>query len=358
MRTDRFQYELPDDLIAQEPTARRDESRLLVVDRSSGALTHSSVNRLGDFLRAGDVLVFNDTKVIPARLRGVREGATGKAELLLIRPVAMNEWWVMLKPGRRLPEGSTVQILKNKGGPSEFLATIVEKNEAGHGLVRFAGRGDVVEHLGELGEMPLPPYIRPDAQRSKLDRERYQTVFARDPGSVAAPTAGLHFTESLLEDLRSQGVETHFVTLHVGLGTFAPVKTEEIEAHEMHEEHYQLGEATSEAVNAAKDAGRRVIAVGTTSLRVLESVAMRHGGRLVAGAGTTSIFIHPPHKFRIVDALLTNFHLPGSTLLMLVSAFMTPGSTAGIDTVLEIYRQAIAERYRFFSYGDAMLIHC
>lgn len=356
MRTDRFHYELPDELIAQEPLARRDDSRLLVIDRTSGERTHSQVKRLADHLRAGDLLVLNDTKVIPARLRGSREDSSGKAELLLLHPVATNEWWALLKPGRRLREGSTLRILKHKGGPSDFLGTIVEKNAAGHGRIHFSGPGDIADHLGQLGEMPLPPYIRPDAQRSKLDRERYQTVFARDPGSVAAPTAGLHFTASLLEDLRDRGVETRFVTLHVGLGTFAPVKTEEIEAHEMHEEHFAVSAETATAIKLAKAERRRIIAVGTTSLRVLEGAATNHGGDVVAGSGSTRIFIHPPHKFRVVDALLTNFHLPCSTLLMLVSAFMSPGSTAGIDTILEIYREAITERYRFFSYGDAMLI--
>jgi S-adenosylmethionine:tRNA ribosyltransferase-isomerase len=314
------------------------------------------MNRLPDFLRAGDLLVLNDTKVIPARLRGNREDSAGKAELLLLRPIAVNEWWAMLKPGRRLREGSTLRILKHKGGPSDFVGTIVEKNEAGHGRVHFSGPGNILDHLGQVGEMPLPPYIRPDATRSKLDQERYQTVFARDPGSVAAPTAGLHFTESLLEDLRDRGVETRYVTLHVGLGTFAPVKTEEIEAHEMHEEQFQVSPETATAIRLAKAEGRRVIAVGTTSLRVLESVAMNHGGEVVAGAGATRIFIHPPHKFRVVDALLTNFHLPCSTLLMLVSAFASPGSTAGIDVILDAYQEAIRERYRFFSYGDAMFV--
>ena len=356
MQTDRFNYELPDELIAQSPAARREDSRLLVVDRSSGGRTHSTIARLGDFLRAGDLLILNDTKVLPARLRGEREEGSGKAELLLLRSVATNNWWVMLKPGRRLREGSIIRLLKNKGGPSDFTATILEKNEAGHGRVHFSGPGDIADHLSELGEMPLPPYIRPDATRARLDRERYQTVFAREPGSVAAPTAGLHFTESLLADLRARGIATHFVTLHVGLGTFAPVKTEQIEAHEMHEERFTVSTETAEAVNEAKSAGRRVIAVGTTSLRVLESVAAVNGGRLIAGSGSTRIFIHPPHKFRIVDALLTNFHLPCSTLLMLVSAFASPGSIAGIDHLQEVYQEAIRERYRFYSYGDAMLI--
>jgi len=356
MRTDRFHYELPPELIAQEPAARREDARLLLWERRSHERRHSTVAQLGGFLREGDVLIFNDSRVIPARLHGGREGSGGKVELLLLRPVGHNDWWAMLKPGRRLREGDVIRLTRNKGGASDFIATIQEKNEAGHGRVHFAGPGDILDHLGELGEMPLPPYIRADATRTKLDRERYQTVFAREPGSVAAPTAGLHFTEALLEEIRERGVATHFVTLHVGLGTFAPVKAEEVEAHEMHEEYFEVSEPTAQAVNEAKSQGRRVIAVGTTSLRVLESVAAYHGGQLVAGAGSTRIFIHPPHKFRLVDALFTNFHLPCSTLLMLVSAFASPGTSAGIDPLLEVYREAIAERYRFFSYGDAMLI--
>ncbi len=357
MRTDRFHYELPEELIAQEPPNRRDGSRLLVLDRATGTRTHSMIKQLGRFLRAGDVLVMNDTRVIPARLHGVREGATGKAELLLLRQVGVNDWWAMLKPGRRLREGASIRLTKNKGGASDFMATVVEKNDEGHGRIHFSGPGDIADHLGQLGEMPLPPYIRPDAGRAKLDRERYQTVFARDPGSVAAPTAGLHFTGPLLDELREQGVETHFVTLHVGLGTFAPVKAEQVEDHSMHEERYQLSEETVRAIKVARAEGRRVIAVGTTTLRVLESVAANPSGRITAGTGTTRIFIHPPHKFHVVDALLTNFHLPCSTLLMLVSAFASPGSTAGIDMILETYQEAIAGRYRFFSYGDAMFVH-
>ena len=356
MLTERFNYELPEELIAQRPAASRDGARLLVLDRATGGVRHSQVARLRDWLRAGDVLVFNDTKVFPARLHGIREDATGRAELLLLKQVGPNEWWAMLKPGRRLRVGATIRLLKRRREPSEFVGTIVEKNEEGHGRLQFHGPGELRAALGSLGELPLPPYIRPDETRASVDRERYQTVFAREPGSVAAPTAGLHFTPELLAALRAAGIETHFVTLHVGLGTFAPVKSEEITAHPMHEESYSVSESTAEAINRAKAEGRRVIAVGTTSVRVLESVAETHGRHLVAGDGRTRIFIHPPYKFQVVDALVTNFHLPKSTLLMLVSAFAAPGSTAGIALVLAAYREAIAERYRFFSYGDAMLI--
>lgn len=357
MRTDRFHYDLPEELIAQTPAEHRDESRLLVVDRRNDDTTHSRFDRLGDFLRDGDMLVFNNSKVIPARLRGERADSSGKAELLLLRAVSSNEWWAMLKPGRRLRAGSVIRLRENNGDPSGYAATIVEKNDEGHGLVRFSGPGNILDALPGLGEMPLPPYIRPNSKRAKLDRERYQTVYARQPGSVAAPTAGLHFTTELLDDLRARGIETHFLTLHVGLGTFAPVKTDRVEDHVMHEESYEVSEDTATAISGAKSAGRRIIAVGTTSVRVLESVASANGGEIVPGSGATRIFIHPPCKFRVVDALITNFHLPGSTLLMLVSAFAAPGSTSGIDKMLGVYQEAIRERYRFFSYGDAMLIH-
>lgn len=357
MRTDRFHYELPEELIAQSPAARRDESRLLVYDRSDDRITHSTFRKLGDFLRDDDLLVFNDTKVIPARLRGERADSSGKAELLLLQEVAQNEWWAMLKPGRRLRMGSVIHLRSNKGGISDYTAKIVEKNDAGHGLVHFSGPGNVLDFLPALGEMPLPPYIRPDAKRTKLDQERYQTVYARHTGSVAAPTAGLHFTDTLLDELRERGIETRFVTLHVGLGTFAPVKAETVEEHVMHEERFEMTGDTAQAIKDAKSAGRRVIAVGTTSVRVLESVAEQNGGELKSGHGSTSIFIYPPRKFRVVDALITNFHLPNSTLLMLVSAFASPGSTTGIDKMLVVYQEAIRERYRFFSYGDAMFIH-
>jgi S-adenosylmethionine:tRNA ribosyltransferase-isomerase len=356
MRTDRFHYDLPEESIAQTPAERREDARLLVFHRATGEREHARVAGLARFLQPGDVLVLNDTRVIPARLRARREDAGGRVELLLLHAVAPNEWWTMIKPGRRLRPGASVRLLDHRGAASDFTATIVEKNEAGHGRVHFAGPGDLLDHLGALGEMPLPPYIRPDAARARLDRERYQTVFAREAGSVAAPTAGLHFTGALIEELEAQGVHTCFVTLHVGLGTFAPVKTENVEDHVMHEEHYSVSTTTATEVNQARTEGRRVIAVGTTSLRVLESVAARHEGALVAGAGSTRIFIYPPYKFRMVDGLLTNFHLPGSTLLMLVSAFASPGGTGGIDRLLEVYREAIANGYRFFSYGDAMLV--
>lgn len=325
-------------------------------NRETGTTVHSQFRRLGGVLRAGDLLVFNNTKVLPARLRGERQDSAGKTELLLLRAVGPNDWWALLKPGRRLRTGSVIQLRRNKGGRSDYSARILEKNSEGHGLVHFSGPGDILDALPMLGEMPLPPYIRPDAKRAKLDQERYQTVYARLPGSVAAPTAGLHFTESLLEELRELGVEMQFVTLHVGLGTFAPVKAERVENHVMHAERFEIDNATAEAVEQARAAGRRIIAVGTTSVRVLETVAEQNAGRIQPGAGETSIFIFPPHKFRVVDGLITNFHLPGSTLLMLVSAFAAPGSTAGIAKMLAVYHEAIRERYRFFSYGDGMLI--
>lgn len=302
-------------------------------------------------------MVLNNSRVIPARLRGVNKKTGGAFELLLLEENATNDWWVMLKPGKRARVGAEIMLRGRDVNPAIPVATVIEVNEEGHRRLRFDGVRNILDALHELGEVPLPPYIvRAKAEELNRDHERYQTVFAQTAGSVAAPTAGLHFTEPLLDRVRALDVEVHFVTLHVGLGTFAPVKTESLAAHVMHEERYELTEATAKAVNAAKTAGRRVIAVGTTSVRVLESVADANAGKLAAGHARTKIFIHPPRAFKIVDALLTNFHLPCSTLLMLVSAFAKPGEVRGRELVLAAYADAIRERYRFFSYGDAMLI--
>ncbi len=368
VRTADFDFELPPELIAQGPAPQRDQSRLLVLRRGSGQLEHRQFRDLPGYLRPGDVLVLNNSRVLPARLRGRNARTGGEFEMLLLEEVATNDWWAMLRPGKRARPGTEIVLRDTRGEPSPIRATVVEKNEEGHGRLRFAGTPDVSAVLEQLGEVPLPPYInRADASQMAIDRERYQTVFAQPGGSVAAPTAGLHFTEALLEAIRSQGIQVCFVTLHVGLGTFSPVKAETLAAHIMHEERYEVSAETARLINQAKTEGRRVLAVGTTSLRVLESAGKRAQGgpiaggeppiaTVAAGAGKTRLFIHSPYDFKLVDGLLTNFHLPRSTLLMLVSAFAAPNDTRGRELVMSAYHQAIREHYRFFSYGDAMLI--
>ena len=357
MRREDFHYQLPPELIAQTPLPHRDQSRLLVLDRKSGSLTHSHFRQLADFLHKGDLLVLNDSRVIRARLRAIKVRGGGKIEVLLLRPVRTNEWWVMLKPGKRAPVGTEFTFLDHAAKRTDVGAQVVEMDGQGQYRLKFSGCADVSEHLDSLGEVPLPPYIkRADKEQDQQDSIRYQTVFSRVPGSVAAPTAGLHFTKSLLDQLRATGIGTTVVTLHVGPATFAPVKTDRIEDHRMHLEEFTIDPETATAVNATKARGGRVIAVGTTSLRTLESAARREDQNLKPLRSSTDIFIHPPFKFRIADALLTNFHIPESTLLMLVSAFAAPGSTLGRRIVLKAYEEAVRERYRFFSYGDAMLI--
>lgn len=357
MRTADFDYSLPPELIAQHPTSRRDESRLLLLHRESGRVDHRRFADLPAYLKPGDVLVLNNSRVIPARLRGVNERTGGRFEILLLEENARNDWWVMMRPGKRAHIGTCITLLATDGNPAGVCAIVKDVNNEGHRRLVFDAPQNLEELLPQLGEVPLPPYItRTDSENSTEDRERYQTVFAQPSGSLAAPTAGLHFTEALLLKIKALGVNVQFVTLHVGLATFAPVKVETLSAHNMHEERYEVSDATAQAVNAAKAAGRRVIAVGTTTVRVLETIAARHGGKCVAERGRTRIFIHPPYNFQLVDALLTNFHLPCSTLLMLVSAFAAPGATLGKDMALTAYAEAISERYRFFSYGDAMLV--
>jgi S-adenosylmethionine:tRNA ribosyltransferase-isomerase len=355
MRTADFDFELPPELIAQHPSPERDQSRLLVLDRSTGRVAHHQFRDLLHYLRPGDILVLNNSKVIPARLRAVNVRTGGQFELLLLEENKVNDWWVMLKPGKRGRIGAQLALKDSQGQPVPARATVIEINTEGHRRLLFTGVKDLRERLDEWGEVPLPPYINRPAN-SVIDGRRYQTVFAQPAGSVAAPTAGLHFTEQLLDEIRARGVKTCFLTLHVGLGTFAPVKADDIAGHTMHEERYELSEATARTIEQARGAGGRVVAVGTTSVRVLEAVAALHQGRLAPGGGRTRIFIHPPCEFKIVDSLLTNFHLPRSTLLMLVSAFAAPIQTRGRETVLAAYREAVRERYRFFSYGDAMLI--
>lgn len=356
MRTAEFDYELPSELIAQTPAPDRTASRLLVLHRSSGKIEHRRFRDIIGYLRGGDVLVLNDSRVIPARLRAGKAGTGGKCEILLLEENAVNDWWCLLHPARRARAGTRLVLRDSGGRPTDVSATVLERNAEGHRRLQFNGAPDIVNLLEALGEVPLPPYIHRADGPTLQDRQRYQTVFARPAGSVAAPTAGLHFTEALLQSIQSRGVKVCFVTLHVGPATFAPVKTEMVEEHPMHEERYALSEETVATINRACDAGGRIVAAGTTSVRVLESVAAMNGGRLSAGSGRTRLFIHPPAQFRMIGALLTNFHLPRSTLLMLVSAFAAPGKPAGRDLILSAYAEAIRERYRFFSYGDAMLI--
>jgi S-adenosylmethionine:tRNA ribosyltransferase-isomerase len=355
MRTADFDFELPPELIAQHPAPKRDESRLLVLHRGEKRVEHRRFPALLEFLRLGDVLVLNNSRVIPARLRGVNARTGGKFEVLLLEENVPNDWWVMLRPGKRARVGTQIIFRDADGKTSGVSATVLETNGEGHRRLQFAGTPDIRRELDRLGEVPLPPYIQRQNQLPK-DKERYQTVFARTDGSVAAPTAGLHFTPELLEQIRARGVQICFITLHVGPGTFLPVKTESLAAHKMHEERFELSEEAANLINAAINSGRRVIAAGTTTVRVLETVAALNNGKVAKNAGKTGIFIHPPFSFRVVDALLTNFHLPRSTLLMLVSAFAAPGEMRGREMMLRTYAEAVRERYRFFSYGDAMLI--
>jgi S-adenosylmethionine:tRNA ribosyltransferase-isomerase len=335
--TQDFDYDLPAASIAQEP-APRGESRLLVLDRQ-GPERHSRVSDLPRLLHPDDLLVLNDTRVIPARLYG-RSAGGGRMEILLIERVAEREWDALVKPGRRAQPGARIEI------EAGLTAEVIDKREDGRHRLRFTE--PIEPHLDRLGHIPLPPYIhRPDTAE---DRERYQTVFARQPGAVAAPTAGLHFTARLLEEIAAASVEIARITLHVGIGTFKPVSAERIEEHRMESERYEIGEETAGAIQRARAAGRRVVAVGTTVVRTLESAAQAGEGEVRAGSNATKLFITPGFRFQVVDALLTNFHLPRSTLLMLVSAF------AGRERVLAAYEEAIREGYRFYSYGDAMLV--
>ena len=364
VRTADFDFHLPDELIAQQPTACRDASRLLVLEREPGRVTHGRFSDLLKHLRAGDVLVLNNSRVIPARLRAANPKTGGAFEILLLQENSANDWWAMMRPGKRARTGAELVLLDARGEGGGIVATVLETNDEGHRRLRFV-RSDserpamnsfnILDTLDELGEIPLPPYIKRAASPAESDRHRYQTVYAQEKGSVAAPTAGLHFTQELLSQIAASGIELCYVTLHVGLGTFAPVKANELEQHRMHHEQFHVDEQTARTINRAKKEGRRVIAVGTTSVRVLESLAARHG-QVTPGRSQTNIFIYPPFAFRVVDALVTNFHLPRSTLLMLVSAFAAPGQATGREKILAAYAEAVQQRYRFFSYGDAMLI--
>ncbi len=333
-------YDLPEELIAQTPIERRDASRLMVLDKNSGEIEHRHFYDLPDYLHPGDCLVLNDSRVIPARLFGVRPGG-GVTEIVLLRDLGDKRWECLCRPGKKMRVGSTVSF-----GDGELSAVVEEVHEDGNRVLCFAYEGIFLEILDRLGQMPLPPYIKVQLE----DKERYQTVYSREPGSAAAPTAGLHFTQELLERIRAMGVEVCFVTLHVGLGTFRPVKAENIEDHDMHSEYCTISAETAETINRTKAHGGRVIAVGTTSCRTLESFAGENGHMEVA-SGWTNIFIYPGYRFKCIDALVTNFHLPGSTLVMLVSAL------AGRENILRAYETAVQEKYRFFSFGDAMFIH-
>jgi S-adenosylmethionine:tRNA ribosyltransferase-isomerase len=346
-----YEFDLPAELIAQHPLPERDAGRLMVVDRTARSFRPGRVRDLPDLLRPGDLLVVNNSRVIPARLRGRRAGSGGDVELLLLEPAGGAEWWALVRPGKRLRPGARVLL----GLAGELTAEITARNEAGHARVAFPGVPDVRPWLERLGEPPLPPYIA-RAVPDPADRERYQTTYAREAGSVAAPTAGLHLSSGLRSRLQARGVGWAELTLHVGPGTFAPVQAARLADHVMHEERFTLPAAAVAAVAAARARGGRVVAVGTTTLRVLESVAAASGGRLAPGPGRTRLFVHPPHRFRVADALLTNFHLPRSTLLMLVSAFAEPGGRGGRELILAAYAAAVRERFRFFSYGDAMLL--
>lgn len=335
-----FYYDLPEELIAQTPLKNRSDSRLMCLDKKTGAIMHKHFYDLPGFLREGDCLVLNDTKVMPARLYGCKEDTHGAIEFLLLNKRSLDEWEVILRPGRRAKPGARFVF-----GNGELKAEVLEVVNDGNRIVKFYYDGLFENILDKLGEMPLPPYITQKLE----DKDRYQTVYAKHTGSAAAPTAGLHFTGELLEKIKQKGINVGYVTLHVGLGTFRPVKADNILEHKMHSEFYVMPEETAELVKKTKKNGGRVISVGTTATRVLETVGAK--GEIAADSGWTDIFIYPGKEFHVIDALITNFHLPESTLIMLVSAL------AGRENILNAYNEAVRERYRFFSFGDAMFIH-
>ena len=335
-----FYYDLPEELIAQDPLEKRSNSRLMVLDKKSGDVYHRHFYDIKEYLKPGDCLVVNNTKVIPARLYGSRENTGGKVEILLLKRVSDDVWETLVKPGKKARVGDRIEF-----GEGLLKAEIIDVVEEGNRLVRFEYEGIFEEILDQLGQMPLPPYITHELK----DKDRYQTVYAKYDGSAAAPTAGLHFTKELLQEIKDMGVNIAEVTLHVGLGTFRPVKVENVLDHHMHSEFYMISQEAADMINATKDNGGRVISVGTTSTRTLEAAADENG-RLTETSGWTEIFIYPGYKFKVIDALITNFHLPESTLVMLVSAL------AGREHVLAAYAKAVEEKYRFFSFGDAMLI--
>ncbi len=335
-----FYYDLPEELIAQTPLKDRASSRLMVLDRAKGDISHKHFSDIIDYLKPGDCLVMNNTRVIPARLYGVKENSGGKIEFLLLKRLSIDTWELILRPGKKAKVGSRFVF-----GDGRLKAKVIEVKDDGNRIVRFEYDGIWEEILDSLGEMPLPPYIKEKLE----DKNRYQTVYSKIEGSAAAPTAGLHFTDQLLEQLRQKSVEIAFVTLHVGLGTFRPVSESVIENHKMHTELYEVLPDAADTINRVRKNGGRIVCVGTTSVRTLESCSLEDG-TVVAGSGDTSIFIYPGYKFKVVDALITNFHLPESTLLMLISALYDR------ESIMEAYKEAIKENYRFFSFGDAMFI--
>lgn len=342
MNVNLYDFELPEQLIAQTPLLDRTASRLLTLNKHSGEINHQTFPDIIDFLESGDILILNDTRVLPARLFGTKEDTGAKAEVLLLKNVEGDKWEALVKPGKKLKAGSVIVF------GDELKAIIEEEGEMGARTLTFTYNGIFQEILDRLGEMPLPPYIKETLD----DRERYQTVYAKHEGSAAAPTAGLHFTDELLDQIRAKGVNVAFITLHVGLGTFRPMSVDVVEDHVMHEEYYSLSQETADLINQTKENGHRVFAVGTTSCRTLETVGIKfEDGLLQASSGWTSIFIYPGYSFKVIDGMLTNFHLPKSTLVMLVSAL------AGREHIMQAYEEAIQEQYRFFSFGDAMLIY-
>ncbi|PNH22894.1 tRNA preQ1(34) S-adenosylmethionine ribosyltransferase-isomerase QueA [Staphylococcus haemolyticus] len=340
MNVEEFDYDLPESLIAQTPLKDRDQSRLLVLGRHSGNIEHKHFKDVIDYLETGDTLVLNDTRVMPARLFGLKEETGAKVEMLMLTRIENNDWEVLLKPAKRIKVGNKLSF-----GEGKIIAECIEELDQGGRFMRLHYEGILEERLNELGEMPLPPYIKERLD----DPDRYQTVYAKESGSAAAPTAGLHFTDELLDEIRAKGINIAFITLHVGLGTFRPVSVEDINDHEMHSEYYQMRQETADLLNQTKKEGHRIISVGTTSTRTLETIR-RDYNEFVAVSGWTDIFIYPGFTYKAIDGLITNFHLPKSTLVMLVSAFSSR------ENILNAYKEAVKLEYRFFSFGDAMLI--
>lgn len=340
MNVEEFDYDLPESLIAQTPLKDRDQSRLLVLGRNSGNIEHKHFKDVIDYLETGDTLVLNDTRVMPARLFGLKEETGAKVEMLMLTRIENNDWEVLLKPAKRIKVGNKLSF-----GEGKIIAECIEELDQGGRIMRLHYEGILEERLNELGEMPLPPYIKERLD----DPDRYQTVYAKESGSAAAPTAGLHFTDELLDEIRAKGINIAFITLHVGLGTFRPVSVEDINDHEMHSEYYQMTQETADLLNQTKKEGHRIISVGTTSTRTLETIR-RDYNEFVAVSGWTDIFIYPGFTYKAIDGLITNFHLPKSTLVMLVSAFSSR------ENILNAYKEAVKLDYRFFSFGDAMLI--
>ena len=340
MNVEEFDYDLPESLIAQTPLKARDQSRLLVLGRNSGNIEHKHFKDVINYLETGDTLVLNDTRVMPARLFGLKEETGAKVEMLMLTRIENNDWEVLLKPAKRIKVGNKLSF-----GEGKIIAECIEELDQGGRIMRLHYEGILEERLNELGEMPLPPYIKERLD----DPDRYQTVYAKESGSAAAPTAGLHFTDELLDEIRAKGINIAFITLHVGLGTFRPVSVEDINDHEMHSEYYQMTQETANLLNQTKKEGHRIISVGTTSTRTLETIR-RDYNEFVAVSGWTDIFIYPGFEFKVVDAIITNFHLPKSTLIMLIAAFTSK------DIILKAYNDAVSKEYRFFSFGDCMFI--